>query len=183
MTTISTNLATATQLKSEANLLVSNGQHKQAISKYTRAYAYFTGLNTTGEAAQMSRLLNNKPSPSSITPQQINEINQLHVSIGNNTSLCYYKLNDGNNAIKFANKVLAVDKSNIKALYRRGMGYILLGRYSDAYDDLHAAQLLYQQINDNATDTSINDAIKQCKDKMRQDDMKLAQKLKNVDFS
>ena len=181
---IATSIATATDLKIAANTSFATGDYRSALSKYTRAYAYFTGLQATGEASQMSQLIGSRTSQqrqaSTIEQQQIRD---LQISVGNNTSLCWYKLNDGNNAVKFANKVLAVDATNTKALYRRAQGYMLLRKFGDAYDDLQQAHTLYKEQNNGSTDNAIVTAMKQCKVEVDADTAKLAQRLKHADFS
>jgi peptidylprolyl isomerase len=63
----------------------------------------------------------------------------LYVSCWSNAAMCYIKLKDWPDAVRATNQVLEIegeDKSNIKALYRRGLARMHLGLYKEAKADL-----------------------------------------------
>jgi peptidyl-prolyl isomerase D len=52
----------------------------------------------------------------------------------------FIKLKDWNNVISCAGKVLEIDPTNIKALYRRSYSYISLNNYDKAEDDINSLE-------------------------------------------
>eukprot|EP00537_Pseudo-nitzschia_pungens_P007450 CAMPEP_0172377894 /NCGR_PEP_ID=MMETSP1060-20121228/69146_1 /TAXON_ID=37318 /ORGANISM="Pseudo-nitzschia pungens, Strain cf. cingulata" /LENGTH=503 /DNA_ID=CAMNT_0013105605 /DNA_START=492 /DNA_END=2003 /DNA_ORIENTATION=- len=85
----------------------------------------------------------------------------LYVSCFGNAAMCYIKLKSWPDAIRTCDKVLEIDseaKSNIKALYRRGLARMHLGLYKEAKADLMDA---YKIDNSNK---EVRKAIKQLKE-------------------
>ncbi|KAL3905214.1 MAG: hypothetical protein SGILL_009765 [Bacillariaceae sp.] len=63
----------------------------------------------------------------------------MYVSCWSNAAMCYIKLKNWPDAIRATNQVLEIDgeeKTNIKALYRRGLARMHLGLYKEAKVDL-----------------------------------------------
>merc|ERR1712157_478843 len=63
----------------------------------------------------------------------------LYISCWGNAAMSYIKLSDWSSAIKACNKVLNVEKINLKALYRRGVAKTHCGLLKEAKCDLMAA--------------------------------------------
>lgn len=53
-----------------------------------------------------------------------------------NLSTCYAKLGNATKALENAQKALAIDNTNTKALFRRGQAYLALGDIDRAQEDL-----------------------------------------------
>lgn len=185
-------LDTALQLKEQGNNAVQQQDYTKALSYYTKAYAYFTGVDYSSNNNN-SNSNNGLPlqfftqqqqsRQSQINDQQRNIIHELEISISNNVSLCYIKLNKPDKAVQYANRVIKQQPNNIKALSRRSQAYLLLHNYSDAYDDAVKAQLEYKKHNNDNSDNYIQNMINQCKVEIKKQDEKLAQRFKNADFS
>ncbi|PWZ57196.1 hypothetical protein Zm00014a_017530 [Zea mays] len=60
-----------------------------------------------------------------------NSRNSLHL----NVAFCYQKMGEYRKSIETCNKVLDTNPVHAKALYRRGMSYMLLGEFDDARND------------------------------------------------
>ncbi len=63
----------------------------------------------------------------------------LYVSCWGNAAMCYIKLKNWPDAVRATNQILEIEseeKSNIKALYRRGLARMHLGLYKEAKADL-----------------------------------------------
>lgn len=50
-------------------------------------------------------------------------IQEVEMAVNSNLTLCYLKLGDYEQVIKYAGKVLSMEPNNVKILYRRGMAY------------------------------------------------------------
>ena len=67
---------------------------------------------------------------------------EFRVSVLANIAFCHMKLKQWSECVSFASQVLTVDPANIKALYRRGVGYRHTGKVSLALRDLREASRL-----------------------------------------
>lgn len=66
--------------------------------------------------------------------EENDEVSGLKVATLGNITLIHLKLNEGNNAITAANKVLEIDATNEKALFRKGEGQLMIGELNDAIE-------------------------------------------------
>lgn len=109
------NIATAKDLKELGNTLFKEGNVKKALGKYTHIFLYVNGYNTN-----ISGILNDTMTPPTSTPTSPSPsppvakpartpLNQaawdLKFSANLNCSVCYFKLGQFDNAIKFAQQV------------------------------------------------------------------------------
>ena len=107
--------ATVTRLKEDGNALFKAAAYNDAILKYDEALLELDKDEIT-EASEEFRM-----------------------SVLANIAFCYMKLKEWAQCISFASQVLAVDPTNIKALFRRGVAYRHTGKISLALRDLREA--------------------------------------------
>ncbi|XP_066587258.1 uncharacterized protein Bdbt [Prorops nasuta] len=74
-----------------------------------------------------------------------NEITNLRLILYSNMACCQYNQNNYEHVITLCNKILVQNKTNIKALYRRGLAYGKLKDFEKAIDDLKTALKLEPQ--------------------------------------
>ncbi len=106
-----------------------------------------------GEAAFASGALPPLSEPQSAA------ITELQLSAANNATACHLKLKSWSQAIKFASQALAIDKTNAKALFRRGVAHEAMGSIDAAVSDLEAALKL------SPSDAAISKALAAVKSK------------------
>eukprot|EP00339_Tiarina_fusa_P030012 CAMPEP_0117043850 /NCGR_PEP_ID=MMETSP0472-20121206/30445_1 /TAXON_ID=693140 ORGANISM="Tiarina fusus, Strain LIS" /NCGR_SAMPLE_ID=MMETSP0472 /ASSEMBLY_ACC=CAM_ASM_000603 /LENGTH=473 /DNA_ID=CAMNT_0004755461 /DNA_START=68 /DNA_END=1486 /DNA_ORIENTATION=+ len=110
----------ATKLKDEGTAFFKTQTFEKATAKYEDAALYAVDEGVTG---------NDIPEDERV----------LYISCWSNAAMCYIKLKEWTDAIRACNHVLDIEseeKSNIKALYRRGLARIHLGLYKEAKVDL-----------------------------------------------
>ncbi len=130
--TIEEKLAFAARLKEEGNQFFKSGDATKAISKYTKIFAYVHGLKSP--PLGMERMLPASQQHSEPSEDHGKTIDALLFQANNNLSACYFKLKDGKKTIQYASKALELDGNNAKALFRKGMGYSLLGDLDSALE-------------------------------------------------
>ncbi|XP_027091538.2 70 kDa peptidyl-prolyl isomerase isoform X1 [Coffea arabica] len=101
--------------KVEGNLLFKNGKYRRAGKKYDKALDFVSGDIPFGD-------------------DDLKLVESLRVSCWLNTAACCLKLLDFHRAVNLCSKVLDVESSNVKALYRRAQAYMETA-------DLHLAEL------------------------------------------
>lgn len=110
----------ANKLKTEGTELFTKQNFLEATAKYEDAAGYAVGEGIEGDKI-----------PEDERP--------LFISCWSNAAMCYIKLKEWADAIRACNQVLEIEseeKSNIKALYRRGLARVRLGLYKEAKVDL-----------------------------------------------
>ena len=105
------------KLKAEGNQLHGLGRYKEASERYQQAV---NNLESHTSAQSVS----------------------LRTSCYANLASCYLQLELWNDCVSACNAVLKDDKSNRKALYRRGQAFAGLNRVEEAIDDLQRALVL-----------------------------------------
>lgn len=68
-----------------------------------------------------------------------------------NVAACYQKMGEYRKSIEACNKVLDANPVHVKALYRRGMSYMLLGDFDDAKNDFEKMKSLDKSAEAEAT--------------------------------
>uniref|UniRef100_A0A0D9VUC3 peptidylprolyl isomerase n=1 Tax=Leersia perrieri TaxID=77586 RepID=A0A0D9VUC3_9ORYZ len=76
-----------------------------------------------------------------------NSRNSLHL----NVAACYQKMGEYRKSIDTCNKVLEANPAHVKALYRRGMSYMLLGDFDDAKKDFEKMMAVDKSSEPDAT--------------------------------
>jgi len=117
-------LTAAKKLKTEGTECFQKQQYGEAITKYMDAANYAVGEGIEGD---------------DIEPE---EERPLFVSSWSNVAMCHMKLKDWTEVVHACNKVLEIEdeqKTNVKALYRRGTARMKLGLLDLAKEDLMAA--------------------------------------------
>lgn len=66
-------------------------------------------------------------------------INEVEIPVSSNLTLCYLKVEDYQNVIKYADKILQVEEDNVKILYRKGMAHTQLMDFEQAKEALMKA--------------------------------------------
>lgn len=113
-------IAHANKVKAEGTDLFNKQNYDQGAAKYEEAAMFAVDEGITG---------NDVPE----------EERPLYVSCWSNAAMCYIKLKDWPDAVRASNQVLELDsetKTNVKALYRRGLARMKLGLYKEAKEDL-----------------------------------------------
>lgn len=125
-------------LKSEGNTLHKAGRFKDAADKYKRAHANMV-THSTAEAMALKK------------------------ACALNLSSCYLKLENFDGAVTMTSEVLAEERSNVKALYRRGQAYVGLKAYGQAVADLKGA------VAASPADEAIRSKLEEVKGMLQQD--------------
>lgn len=116
----------ARYLKDLGTKLLKEGKLDQAYQKYSKGTEYLTDFY-----------------PEDMSQEHINEKNSLSVSLFLNAALVALKLKDGKKAIVASGKALELDdideKSQAKAWYRKGLGYLLLKDEDNAQSSFETA--------------------------------------------
>lgn len=103
--------------KEMGSQLFKQNKHEAAFHRFRTSVQYLIFLNdkTTSDADDM------------------------YAMVCNNMAMCQIKFNNHQFAIDLCCKVLKVEESNVKALYRRAVCYMELKRYDEAHADLKLA--------------------------------------------
>jgi peptidylprolyl isomerase len=132
----------ANKIKADGTELFKKKNYSEAATKYEDAAAYSVDEGISGDDI-----------PEAERP--------LYVSCWSNIAMCYINMKEWADATHACNTVLAIgseEKTNIKALYRRGLARMKLGLYKEAKADLMDA---YKIDNSNK---EVRRAIKQLKE-------------------
>jgi len=113
----------ATKVKDEGNGLFKEGKFEQAIQKYNKTLDYFK--NTWG-----------------LEPEETKSVDSIKLASFLNLASCQLKTKDNSNAILNCCKALDIDTNNVKALFRRGQGYLRNSEFTKAKSDLMEAAKL-----------------------------------------
>eukprot|EP01026_Neomeris_dumetosa_P080767 TRINITY_DN898_c1_g1_i1.p1 TRINITY_DN898_c1_g1~~TRINITY_DN898_c1_g1_i1.p1 ORF type:complete len:562 (-),score=69.87 TRINITY_DN898_c1_g1_i1:230-1915(-) len=108
----------AVSLKEQGNNLHKQGQYSEAIAKYQQALRNLDNSGSDQKAVDLQK------------------------ACRLNLAMCYLKLGNDAACVKICDEILAVDRENMKALYRRGQALGNLGSYSSAITDLQHAKRL-----------------------------------------
>lgn len=150
-------IAHANKMKAEGTDLFNKQNYELGAAKYEEAALFAVDEGITG---------NDIP----------DEERPLYVSCWSNAAMCYIKLKDWPDAVRSTNLVLELDseeKTNVKALYRRGLARMKLGLYKEAKVDLMDAYGI-----DN-TNKDVRKALAQLKEAVNS--AKEKEKVRNVD--
>eukprot|EP00980_Cylindrotheca_fusiformis_P014202 scaffold3736_cov103-Cylindrotheca_fusiformis.AAC.4 len=134
----------ANKLKAEGTELFKKKNYSEASSKYQDAASYSVDEGISGDDI----------------PE---EERPLYISCWSNVAMCYINMKEWADATHACNNVLSIgseEKSNIKALYRRGLARMKLGMYKEAKMDLMDAYKI-----DN-TNKEVRKAMKQLKEEV-----------------
>jgi len=115
--------AKTNSLKAEGTALFSAGKYKEAAAKYQ-------------DAAEMLA------DDEEVDDELPDEDRPLYAACWNNAAMSYMKLADWSEVVRTCNKVLKVESSNVKSLYRRGSARMKLGLLDVAKTDLTEAYRL-----------------------------------------
>lgn len=131
----------ANRLKMEGTEFFKKQNYKEAVEKYDDAAGFVVDEGDSGNDVPTDDL-------------------PLYVSCLSNSAMCHLKLKQWSDAIRACSSVLAIDteKSNIKALYRRGQARLKLGLLKEAKEDLMAAYKV------DANNKDVRKALKELKE-------------------
>lgn len=133
----------AFELKEEGNEAFKNNRIDEAIMKYKEALDFFTHADEWVENLEEKK-------------------KNIEIICNLNLSTCYNKMGDYPNAIDHANKVLKLDKNNVKGMYKLGMANMNFGFLEEAKDIFIKATKL------NPKSIEIRNAYEQCKKKLEE---------------
>lgn len=134
----------ANKLKTAGTELFQKKNYAEAAGKYEEAADYAVDEGISGDDI----------------PE---EERSLYISCFGNAAMCYINMKSWADAVQACNKVLEIESeatTNIKALYRRGLAQIHLGKYKEAKTDLMAAY------NIDNTNKDVKKALKQLKEEV-----------------
>lgn len=149
--------AAVSKIKDIGTKLLKEGKLEKSYEKYTKANSYL-----------------NDYFPEGLSPEDLSTLHGLKLSCYLNAALVALKLKHGKDAIAAANNALEVeqidDKSKTKALYRKGMGYILVK------DEEQAQKILEEALELEPNDAAIQKGLQEAKHniKLRRDKQKKA---------
>ncbi len=106
--------------KNEANELFSDGNYRHAAARYAKALSH---------AAKLFDM----------SPAEEEEAREVRLSLHLNLALAYIKLEKLDNAMQSCDDALALDATNVKALYRRATVLYQKRKFDDAARDLEEA--------------------------------------------
>ena len=132
------------RVKDIGTKLLKEGKLNKAYEKYAKAAGFATDYF-----------------PEELSEADVSELNKLKISCSLNLALVALKLKEGKNAIKAANEALEIDtiddKSKAKALYRKGLGYLL------AKDEESAQKCFEEALKLEPTDAAIQKGLQDVK--------------------
>jgi len=131
-------LRSANELKEAGNEFFRNGEYQKAVGKYTKVFAYTSGLKMPPFIGGDESKVISRGRPD-ISKDESSTIDAITLSTNLNLAACYVKLKDGEKAFKFAEKAVAADQKNPKAFFRRGQAWQLKGDFDNAEKDLKKA--------------------------------------------
>lgn len=108
----------ADKIKNTGNRLFKEGKYELARAKYEKVLREYNHVNPQDD--EEGKIF-------------LNSRNSLHL----NVSACLMKLSEYRKSIETCNKVLDANPVHVKALYRRGMSYMLVGDFDEARDDFN----------------------------------------------
>lgn len=107
------------KIKSTGNRLFKEGKYELAKAKYEKVLREYNHVNPQDDEEGKTFL---------------NSRNTLHL----NVAACYQKMGEYRKSIETCNKVLDAYPVHVKAIYRRGMAYMLNGDFEEARKDFNA---------------------------------------------
>jgi len=127
----------ALKLKEEGNEAFKNGDNKNALKCYSRIFMHL-GMNPCMNMASMTK------QDTTAKPKDPLEVkcDELRLSAFNNMAAVYAKMKNWEDCKEKCTQVLKHDPDNVKALFRRGKAYRLMGLYDLARADLTKAYTL-----------------------------------------
>lgn len=136
-------LELASPVKLKGNQYVKAGLYNQAVIQYQRILSWLEMECGTGM-------------------EQQKRINQFLVTSHLNLALCFLRLKEFSQVVENCNKVMELDESNEKALYRRGEARLLCNEFSLAMTDFH------QVLSVNSSNRAARAQISICQGKIRE---------------
>lgn len=109
----------ADKIKNTGNRLFKEGKFELAKAKYEKVLREYNHVNPQDD--EEGKIF-------------LNSRNSLHL----NVAACYQKMGENKKSIDACNKVLDGSPAHAKALYRRGMAYMLAGDFDEARNDFKA---------------------------------------------
>ncbi|XP_074589894.1 peptidyl-prolyl cis-trans isomerase PASTICCINO1-like isoform X2 [Curcuma longa] len=106
----------AENIKNTGNRLFKEGKYELAKAKYEKVLREYNHVNPQDD--EEGKIF-------------LNSRNTLQL----NVAACYQKMDEQRKSIETCNKVLEASPAHVKALYRRGMAYMLLGDFVEAKKD------------------------------------------------
>lgn len=166
-------LVKAKSFKAEGNEKFKNKDYRGAIGKYHRAILYLKGIESTQKGLQ-GLVPENAPLP----PDLVKEKNSLKIDCYNNLAACILKSDNPNNekVVSHCDAVLEIESSNVKALYRKGVGLYNLEKVEEALSVLQKAQ----NVPSKTTDPSIRKQMELCYKKLSVQDQQLKRTYKKM---
>ena len=106
--------------KKEGNELVKDQNWSQGVARYTNALQHCSKFYD-------------------LSPEQMEELKAVKLSLYNNIAMCANKMEDWKVTKENCNKALEIDASNVKALFRRAAAFEKCKQYEEALADLATA--------------------------------------------
>eukprot|EP00794_Sanderia_malayensis_P020152 gene20152-22126_t len=122
-------------LKNEGSEHFKASNYQNAIRKYHHALLHVKGLDQ-GELKNMMMLSSNN-TQSLLSEESKKSIQELHLICYNNLAACLLKRENFQKVIEYADKAIALEPDNTKALFRRGTAYFHLKKFCNAEDDFN----------------------------------------------
>ena len=141
--------------KAEANELFGDGNYKFAAARYTKALSHCAKFVD-------------------LSPEDIEEVNGVKLSLNLNLALAYLKLENPDQALRVCNEAIGIDDSNTKALYRRASVYYEKKSWDLANKDVKAALKIAP---DDKAVKKLQQKIEAQLQRQKQKEKKMAQKM------
>ncbi|XP_072997511.1 peptidyl-prolyl cis-trans isomerase PASTICCINO1 [Typha latifolia] len=122
----------AEKIKNTGNRLFKEGKFDLAKTKYEKVIREYNHVNPQDD--EEGKIF-------------VNSRNSLHL----NVAACYQKMNDVRKSIESCNKVLDANPAHVKALYRRGMAYLLGGDFDESKKDFEMMMTIDKSSEPDAT--------------------------------
>jgi molecular chaperone DnaK (HSP70) len=142
--------------KEEANELFKDGNWRFAAARYTKALSH------------CAKFID-------LAPDDIQEVNELKVTLNLNLALAYMKMNNVDQALRVCNEAVALDDKSAKAYFRRASVFYEKKRWDDAKKDITNARNLTEN-NDKAIE-KLGERIDLQLKKEKQKEKKMASKM------
>ncbi|XP_060575279.1 tetratricopeptide repeat protein 9C-like [Ruditapes philippinarum] len=173
-------LETAKKFKSDGNECHKNKDYKHAVGKYHRALLQLKGIGSAksaGLGAFMSEQDMEEMGYSQQVPESVRvEVTKLTADCYNNLAACLLQQPNPNytKIIEYCDNVIELTPNNVKAYYRRGLGYCNLENYEKALESFDQAETEAGSKIDRGLRALLNKHVQICREGIKRQDQQLS---------
>lgn len=179
-------LAKAKTYKEQGNECHKTKDFRGAIGKYHRALLQLKAIGQTKSSGLGALLSEDDLSAmgysTKVSPEMQADVAKIMADCYNNLAACLLQSEDTNyeKVIQYCDQVAALTPQNIKAYYRRGLGYYNLGNYDKALESFMQAESIAKNTKDQNFKALLSRQMTLCREGIREQDKKLKEAYKGM---